>query len=222
MRPGPGATHRVAALSLLVVLLSGCGELGRLPQATFDRTVNYFDSWADARDEPEQAPRVAAGLRDYAPDGAQGQTTPVRVRLPSVGIASGLERLGLDDDGSIQTPQDWQRAGWYRGGPRPGEIGAAVILGHVDSKTGPAVFYRLRRLRPGDEILVGRADGSVAVFTVDRLEQHRKTRFPTDDVYFPTPEPTLRLVTCGGAFDQQTGSYTDNLVVFATLEVIRT
>jgi hypothetical protein len=222
MRPDPRAACRAAALGLLVVLSSGCGQLGRLPEATFDRTVSYFDNWADAREEPEPATRVTAELRDYAPDASQAQTAPVRVRLPSVGIASDLERLGLDDDGAIQTPQDWQRAGWYRGGPRPGEIGAAVILGHVDSTSGPAVFYRLRRLRPGDEILVRRADGSVAVFTVDRLEQHRKTRFPTDDVYFPTPEPTLRLVTCGGAFDRQARSYTDNLVVFATLDVIRT
>ncbi|HEX6257831.1 MAG TPA: class F sortase [Euzebyales bacterium] len=221
MRPGLGATRRFAALAVLVVLLSGCAQLGRVPEATFDRTVSYFDSWAEAREEPDPAVRVAADLRDYAPDGSQARTAPVRVRLPSVGIASDLERLDLADDGAIQTPRDWQRAGWYRGGPRPGELGAAVILGHVDSKTGPAVFHRLSRLRPGDEILVRRADRSVAVFTVDRLEQHRKTRFPTDDVYFPTPEPTLRLVTCGGAFDREAGSYTDNLVVFATLDVIR-
>jgi hypothetical protein len=223
MRPALGAVHRVTALGLLVVLLGGCAQIGRLPEATLDRTVEHFDRWAEAREEPEPETRVASALRDYAPDDAQPtQTAPVRVRLPRLGIASHLERLGIDDDGAIQTPQDWQQAGWYRGGPRPGELGAAVILGHVDSQTGPAVFYRLRELRPGDEILVTRVDGSVAVFTVDRLEQHRKTRFPTDDVYFPTPTPTLRLVTCGGAFDRQAGSYTDNLVVFATLDMIRT
>jgi sortase (surface protein transpeptidase) len=96
-----------------------------------------------------------------------------------------------------------------------------VILGHVDSTTGPAVFYRLRDLEPGDPVRVTRGDGSVAIFEVDRLEQHRKTRFPTDRVYFPTPEPTLRLVTCGGDFDTAAGSYRDNLVVFATLRTTR-
>jgi sortase (surface protein transpeptidase) len=92
-----------------------------------------------------------------------------------------------------------------------------VIVGHVDSKRGPAVFYRLRELRRGDRIEITRTDGSVVTFVVDRLEQHAKTRFPTDDVYLPTLEPTLRLVTCDGAFDRFTGHYRDNLVIFADL-----
>jgi len=210
------------AVVLLVsaTLLSGCADPTALPQVAYDRIGDYFDRWAEQREEAPR--RASAELRDWAPDrDVAAAPRPVAVRMPSVGVSSRLERLGLDESGAIETPTDWQRAGWYRDGPRPGDIGAAVILGHVDSTSGPAVFYRLRRLRRGDEIRVPRADGSVAVFAVDRLEQHRKTRFPTDEVYYPTPEPTLRLVTCGGTFDTTARSYTDNLVVFATLRAIR-
>lgn len=221
MSRGRSVPRMTVTLLVSAVLVSGCADPTALPQVAYDRISDHFDRWAEQREEaPRQAP---AELQNWAPEGRAATTArPVKVRLPSVGVSSRLERLGLDGDGAIETPTDWQRAGWYRGGPRPGDVGAAVILGHVDSTTGPAVFYRLRRLRRGDEIRVTRADGSVAVFAVDRLEQHRKTRFPTDDVYYPTPEPTLRLVTCGGDFDTQAGSYRDNLVVFATLRAIRT
>lgn len=208
-----------AGVLLSVVLIGGCGNVGAAPRTLYDRTVDYFDRWAEQREE--QPVEIADGMRSFAPSrSATSVARPVRISLPSVGISSRLERLGVAEDGSIETPDDWQRAGWYRGGPRPGEHGAAVILGHVDSTTGPAVFYRLRRLKPGEEIRVTRGDGSVAVFEVDRVEQHRKTRFPTDRVYFPTPTPTLRLVTCGGDFDSAAGSYRDNLVVFATLKSV--
>jgi len=108
-------------------------------------------------------------------------------------------------------------AGWYAGGTRPGDPGSAVILGHVDSRSGPAVFYRLRELRPGDTVEVARADGSKVRFAVQRTEQYDKRRFPTDEVYYPTLTPALRLVTCGGQFDHTTGHYRSNVIVFATM-----
>jgi len=114
-------------------------------------------------------------------------------------------------------PSRWGVAGWYELGPRPGDPGSAVILGHVDSKRGPAVFYRLRELRAGDEIGVTRADGSSVRFIVDRTAQYDKLRFPTDEVYYPTLAPGLRLVTCGGQFDFTTGHYRSNIIVFATI-----
>ena len=116
-------------------------------------------------------------------------------------------------------PHRWEEAGWYagEGGTRPGDPGSAVLLGHVDSTAGPAVFYRLRELRPGDRVEVVRADGSTVRFAVDRTEQYPKTRFPTDDVYYPTLTPALRLVTCGGSFDATAGHYRSNVIVFATL-----
>jgi sortase (surface protein transpeptidase) len=137
---------------------------------------------------------------------------PVRIEIPSINVRSKLQRLGRDAEGAIEIPSRWQAEG-----VRPGQPGPAVILGHVDSKEGPAIFYRLREMRRGDTIEVTHEDGSITTFVVDRLEQHAKTRFPTDDVYLPTLEPTLRLVTCDGVFDRSTGHYRDNLVVFANL-----
>jgi sortase (surface protein transpeptidase) len=154
-------------------------------------------------------------FRSIRPDPAV--PLPTSIEIPSIGVTSGLQRLGRDADGAIEIPNEWQVAGWYAEGVRPGQVGPAVIVGHVDSKQGPAVFYRLREMRRGDKIKITRRDGSVVTFVVDRLEQHAKTRFPTDDVYLPTLEPALRLVTCDGTFDRSTGHYRDNLVVFAHL-----
>jgi hypothetical protein len=133
-----------------------------------------------------------------------------------------LQRLGRARDGTVEVPRGprkWDTAGWYAGpgGTRPGDPGSAVILGHVDSRSGPAVFYRLRELRPGDRVEVVQAGGSRASFTVDRVERYPKRRFPTDDVYYPTLTPRLRLVTCGGEFDRAAGSYRDNVIAFASL-----
>lgn len=211
----PAAGRLTGVLVLAAVLLGGCGGLHEAPGRAYQSAVEYFDRWAAQREPPER--QVAAGLRDYRPARSVAVARPVHVEMPSVGISSDLERLGLDDSGVMEAPSAWETAGWFRGGPRPGEQGPAVILGHVDSTSGPAVFYRLHDLERGDRIRVTRADGSVAVFEVDRKEQHPKARFPTADVYFPTLEPALRLVTCSGDFDRSAGSYRDNLVVFATL-----
>jgi sortase (surface protein transpeptidase) len=145
---------------------------------------------------------------------------PVRVEIPRIGVSSDLLRLGLNDDGTVAVPplEADDRAGWYERGPTPGAVGPAVILGHVDSAAyGPGVFFELGALAPGDEVQVDRADGSVAVFTVDRVERHPKDRFPTIDVYGNTDDAQLRLITCGGAFDADAGSYEDNVIVFASL-----
>ncbi|MGY1769735.1 class F sortase [Blastococcus sp. SYSU D00813] len=162
-------------------------------------------------------PAAAAGppavLRAQAPGAV---ADPVRVRVPGIGVDSPLERLGVDPAGALETPADPALAGWFDGGPAPGDVGPAVLAGHVDSTAGPAVFWRLRDLTPGDEVLVDRADGTTAQFTVTRVERHPKDAFPTEAVYGPTPDPQLRLVTCGGEFDRDRRSYRDNVVVFAT------
>jgi sortase (surface protein transpeptidase) len=137
------------------------------------------------------------------------------VRVPRIDVDSRLARLGLAADGALETPADYGQAGWYDGGPAPGDVGPAVLAGHVDSTAGPAVFWRLGELVAGDEVLVDRADGSTARFTVTRVERHPKSAFPTDKVYGPTPDAQLRLVTCGGEFDRSQRSYRDNVVVFA-------
>lgn len=124
--------------------------------------------------------------------------------------------LGQDPDGRLQAPEDFARVGWYSGGPAPGDPGPAVIVGHVDSWRGPAVFFRVRDLVPGDEIVVPRADGTSATFVVDAIEQYPKDGFPAERVYGPTADPQLRLITCGGSFDRAAKSYRDNIVVYAS------
>jgi hypothetical protein len=141
---------------------------------------------------------------------------PTHVWIPSIGVGSTLIRLGLNPDGSLEVPTNFAVAGWWAGGRSPGERGAAVIVGHVDSKSGPAVFYRLRYLHHGDPIWVQRQDGRKVRFVVQRLEQVPKTHFPTQEVYGYHPQSMLRLITCGGAFNHGTGHYVDNVIVFAT------
>jgi len=156
------------------------------------------------------APPTFRSVRTYA-----GVALPVRLRIPAQRIDTALQQLGLAADGSIAAPTAWQLAGWYSGGPRPGQQGPAVIVGHVDSDTGPAVFYRLPQLRPGDAVYVDRADGSTVRFRVTRQQQVPKDRFPAEAVYAPTLRASLALMTCGGAFDASTGHYRDNIIVFA-------
>jgi sortase (surface protein transpeptidase) len=151
------------------------------------------------------------------------RSLPVRVSIPSIGVRAPLARLGLVAGGEVQVPPADRpgEAGWYEGGPTPGERGAAVILGHVDSAKGAAVFYDLGRLRPGHRVEVSRADGRVAEFTVESVERVPKGRFPTARVYGPLDHPGLRLVTCGGAFDRAERSYQDNVIVYAAETAVR-
>ena len=142
---------------------------------------------------------------------------PVRVEIPGIGVSSPLVRLGRNRDGTMQVPTDFQVAGWFAEGPQPGQLGPAVIAGHVDSRTGPAVFYRLRELRPGDLIRVTRADRREVRFVVESLASYPKQALPTELVYGSTTSPSLRLITCAGSFDRARRSYRDNLVVSAVI-----
>jgi hypothetical protein len=199
---------RWAAGAAVLALLAGCSGAGAEPAGP-------------ARPAGSKVPRQAPGapaVREFRSVRAyHALPEPRFVRIPRIGVASSLDRLGRAPDGTVAAPSRWQVAGWYDGGPRPGEPGSAVILGHVDSTGGPAVFFRLRALRPGDEIYVGRADGSTVRFVVDRVAQYPKRWFPTDEVYYPTLTPALRLVTCGGQFDLKTRHYLSNVIVFASI-----
>jgi hypothetical protein len=148
---------------------------------------------------------------------AVSPASPTSVHVPTAGIGSDLLPLGLDSSGALVPPADYARAGWYAAGTRPGAVGPAVIAGHVDSRDGPAVFFRLGDVTVGDPVVVGRADGSTVRFTVTRVARYAKSQFPTALVYGPTPDAELRLITCGGAFDRSAGSYLDDVVVFAHL-----
>jgi hypothetical protein len=144
-----------------------------------------------------------------------GVAAPARIEIPAIDVSSSLVPLGLVADGSLEVPTDFTRAGWYTGGPKPGETGPSVVAGHVDSVDGPAVFFRLGDLRPGDEIRVQRVDRTEARFVVERLERFEKRAFPNETIFGPTELPELRLVTCGGDFDFEQRTYLENLVVFA-------
>jgi Sortase domain len=145
------------------------------------------------------------------------KSTPVRVQVPSIGVDSTLMSLGLLADGSLQVPPAAFPAGWYNGAPTPGQLGPAIIVGHIDWAGVNGVFYRLHSLLPGAEIDVTRADGSTAVFRVLSVHEYAKDAFPTKLVYGNTAYSALRLITCGGAFDAKAHSYEDNIVAYAEL-----
>jgi sortase (surface protein transpeptidase) len=140
---------------------------------------------------------------------------PASLTIPSIGVETELEHLAVRDDGTLAAPDDLGRAGWFSEGPAPGERGPAVIVGHVDSRVGPAVFYRLAELRAGDLVELTRTDGTVTRFAVTDTFEATKDAFPTEAVYGPTAGPTLRLVTCTGAFDRDARHYVSNLIVYA-------
>jgi sortase (surface protein transpeptidase) len=141
---------------------------------------------------------------------------PRWIRIPAIGVSAPVVALGLNPDGTLEVPRRWGDTGWYAGGPKPGQRGPAVIAGHVDSTSGPAVFYRLGELRRGALVHIRRADHSVASFRVEGAERWPKDRFPTRRVYRRTARSTLRLITCGGGFNGATGHYLENVIVYAT------
>jgi Sortase domain len=161
---------------------------------------------------------VPAGRQAAAPEPSPHQVaSPVGLIIPSIGVRTGLVRLGLTSSGALQVPATASVAGWYTGSARPGAIGATVIVGHIDSLNGPGVFFRLNLLRPGGLAYVRRADGSLAVFRVTEVHSYLKADFPTLAVYGLVPNAQLRLITCGGAFDYATGHYLSNVIVYASL-----
>ena len=158
---------------------------------------------------------VPLGLAPLPRPGHGQVPLPVALRIPAIGVRTRLIRLGITPQGTLQVPTSTSVAGWYTGSPRPGAIGSSVIAGHIDSYLGPGVFYRLRLLHPGNKIFVRQADGRLATFRVTAVRQYPKAHFPTGQVYGPTPDAELHLITCGGTFDYATGSYLSNVVVFS-------
>jgi len=143
---------------------------------------------------------------------------PVSLTIPLIGVQTNLMTLGLGRDGELQVPPLSMAsvAGWYTGSPRPGSIGSAIIVGHIDTTKGPAVFARLNTLTRGDKIYVKRADGTLVEFRVTSVQSYLKDHFPTEEVYGPVPDAELRLITCGGAWDAAAHHYLSNIVVYAT------
>jgi hypothetical protein len=140
---------------------------------------------------------------------------PVWLRIPVIGVRTRLIKLGITRQGTLQVPASTSVAGWYTGSPRPGAIGSSVIAGHIDSDTGPGIFFRLRLLRPGSLVYVRQANRRLAIFRVTAVREYAKAHFPTAEVYGPAPDAELHLITCGGTYDPATGTYLSNVVVYA-------
>ena len=187
--------RRAPALVLLAVFaLAGCGG-GATPPSSPSATATPAGTAAAAK------------------------VAPAWVDIPSIGARSSLVPLGLNADRSVQVPPVDQplQAGWYRYSPAPGDPGPAVILGHIDGNHQEGIFWRLHEVKAGDQIQVGRQDGRTLTFTVSKVAEVAKDAFPTTAVYGETPDPQLRLITCGGAFDASAHSYVDNVIVYAKL-----
>jgi LPXTG-site transpeptidase (sortase) family protein len=161
---------------------------------------------------PAQAPDARAGTapRKQMPD-------PVRISIPAIGVNARVIRLGLNRDKTIQVPTNLADTGWFEPGPEPGEQGAAVIVGHLDARQGPGVFFHLDRLRAGDVITIRLRNGSTVRYVANSMIRVPKSKFPTNRVYAQTAKPTLRLITCAGTLNWATGHHTDNYIVFASI-----
>ncbi|QKG24039.1 class F sortase [Actinomadura verrucosospora] len=196
-----------AAGALLTgLLLGGCGGGGGKAASS--------SSPAPAASGTPGGTTAASNVSSLAP------SEPVKITVPRIGVSAPVGQIGLKPDGRIEEPplSRPNLAGWYKEGPTPGEVGPAVILGHVDANKKAAVFFRLKELKPGDKIQVGRKDGTTATFTVERSQSVNKDAFPHQKVFGESLDhPALRLVTCGGAFDPKAGHYTENLIVYARM-----
>jgi Sortase domain len=194
------------------------GMAGALLLAGGVVTVGFAISAQVHAPQPSSAVAGAFGPAGAGP--SLSRSLPVSVYIPAIGVNSKLLRLGLNADGTIQVPSlktSADEAAWYKYSATPGQIGASVIEGHVDSYHGPAVFFRLGALRPGDIVDVTLADGITAIFRVTGVREYLKSNFPAKSIYGATGYAALRLITCGGAFDYATGHYLSSTVVFASL-----
>ncbi|MET8201839.1 class F sortase [Micromonospora taraxaci] len=192
----------------VVLVLAGVFATG----AGLGRSVGPFDFAPAGGDRPPRSESVGLSA-----------SRPVRLSVPSIKVAAPVEPVGQARDGSIAVPplERHNETGWYDRGPTPGEPGPAVIVGHVDTKTGPSVFYDLGKLKPGDLIEVARADESVVVFRIDTVEHFPKDQLPAERIYGHDGPPGLRLITCGGQFIGGRTGYADNVIAFATFQSSR-
>jgi Sortase domain len=172
---------------------------------------------------------LVSGLRSHTVEIQAGEapavaarSLPTTLRIPAIGVSVSLSSLGLNTDGTVQVPTNYQQPGWYKLGPSPGQMGSSVILGHVDDFKGPAVFFKLGSLRVGSDVEVTLADGVVADFVVKAVKTYLKVQFPAKKVYVSQGFSALQLVTCGGKFDSKTGHYLSNVVAYTSLVSITT
>ncbi|MFI6264684.1 class F sortase [Micromonospora sp. NPDC051006] len=214
-----GKPWRAAGAAVVVLLaLAGAGMIGVSLQT--DPAPRPPQPLAQAGPEGTGPAEADQPAEDAPAPAALPRSVPSTITIPRIGVEAKIMSLGTNPDGTVQVPplDQAQLAGWYEPGPSPGEVGNAVIVGHVDSaKLGPAVFFDLGAMQPGDTVTVNRADGRAATFRVDSVKSYPKDSFPTELVYGPSDRPSLRVVTCGGQFDEAARSYLNNVIVFASL-----
>ena len=236
-RPPRGPMRRRTGAALaglaMVVALAGCSGAATGPDAPTETTTTSAAASSTpspgttarasaTADDASGAAETAAAASDPipAPNGAadvvETGLRPASVTIPSIGVGSKLTALGIASDGVVEVPKNPDQAGWLDRSPAPGQQGPAVIIGHLDSRSGPAVFARLAELEVGAPVVVTRHDGTTVRFTVDGVQSFPKTSFPTAATYGPVPGPALRLITCGGTYDHSSKSYESNVVVFAS------
>ncbi|MGW7333574.1 class F sortase [Streptomyces sp. NPDC054840] len=217
--PRPSRTHLVRPLWRAMVLPAVAVWVGAL------LTINP----PSLPSVPAQPFRPAVVTPTTPPSNSTADVTvlshsvPKRLSIPQIGVDAPFTELSLTSSGKLNAPppDNANLVGWYRGAASPGEAGASIIVGHVDTMAGPAVFMHLSKLKRGDKIDVIRTDGVIATFRVDSVNTFSKARFPDDRVYADVPRPELRLITCGGAYDRKARDYLDNVVVFAHLDASR-
>jgi hypothetical protein len=205
--PAPGSLRaRVAGVASVLLIVGGAAAVGIAVAAQ------------------QHAPQPSAAAAGFTGPGkawwqSLRRSIPVSVDIPAIGVHSALLRLGVKANGTMQVPplQQARLAAWYKYSVTPGQIGTSVIEGHIDNDQGPAVFFRLGALRPGDLVNVRLADGITAIFRVTGVRQYPKSTFPAKTVYRTARFAALRLITCGGAFDYATSQYLSSTVVFAFL-----
>lgn len=206
---------RIPTALLAIACIAGGGTMAVLTLRDAHNSGGSFIPPTVSRTIPPAAAATVPVLRG----GKLATSIPVHISIPSIGVSADVTSVGKNPDGSVQVPSltDHNLAGWYEHSPTPGQPGASVIVGHVDSYTGPSVFYKLRYLRHGQLIVVGLADGDRATFQVGNVVVVPKDQFPTTSVYGTTSYPALRVITCGGPFDAASGHYVDNIIVYANL-----
>lgn len=203
--PRPPYGRAVVGPLAVVLILAGVFAAGLgLSQVTID--VPLWTALTQKKPPPSEFPVL-------------GRSRPVRIVIPTIGVKASVHEVGLADDGTIAVPplEKADEAGWFDKGPTPGQNGPAIVVGHVDTRTGPAVFNRLDRLLPGERIEITRRDRRVAIFEVNSVEHFDKSHLPTERIYTDFSRPGLRLITCGGRWIGGPTGYEDSVVVFASL-----
>ena len=173
----------------------------------------------NVQSKPEVEQKVKRAARLACTKNPEGlpKGAPCRISIRSIGVDAPVIKLGLRSDGTLEVPTVYSEAGWWKGGAKPGQLGSTVIVGHIDDRRGPAVFYKLPKLKAGDVVTISRVKKKPVRYVIEDLGVWAKSNFPSEIVYGPSPIAELRLITCGGIFNRSTGHYTDNIIAFGRM-----